>query len=158
MRPLLPFLISFIFGILAASRFHFSYRAVYLSLAASVLAVLFLSLRGIRFNRFAASIPFFFLGALSILPYVRPEFAPGHIKDYVIAASFKDDGDEPSSGSLGMDVEGVVMEALPALGFTRLTVEARLVRGETGSHDTHGRVLLTLSSREDGIRRGDTVR
>ncbi|MBI5809693.1 MAG: ComEC family competence protein, partial [Deltaproteobacteria bacterium] len=158
MRPLLPFLISFISGILAASRFHFSYRAVYLSLAASVLAILFLSLRGIRFNSHAASIPFFFLGALSILPYARPEFAPGHIKDYVTAASFKDDGNEPSSGSLGMDVEGVVLEAIPGNGLTRLTVEARLIRGENGSHGTHGRVLLTLSWREDGIRRGDTVR
>lgn len=155
MRPLVPVLLAFISGIIVEAGSGFSYGTIYSSLAISFIPPIFSFLRGLRFDRYVAALPFFFLGALFILPYIRPELPQNHIKNLIEASSAKDGG----LGPLGIAVEGVVT-APPDLanGRTRLNVEAKRVLKDNLWVDTGGTVLLSVEGEDERFGLGDRVR
>jgi hypothetical protein len=133
MRPLVAPVISFILGMVICERAGPGYGLVSALLILSVIPVLIAIKRALQFRPFLIFPPFFFLGALFILPVASPDIPPEHIVNYV-----------EKQGPLGLRVEGVV-STLPEVrdGHVRLYVDA--VRADTDfqkgpesplSHDT----------------------
>jgi competence protein ComEC len=155
MRPLVPVLLAFISGIIIEAGWGFPYWTVYAALAISFIPPIFFYVRGLRFSRYVAALPFFFLGALFILPYIRPVLPRGHIREFVESSAKS--GQE--LGALGAAVEGVVT-APPdfANGRTRLNIEAKRVLKDNVWMDTGGTVLLSVEGEDERFGLGDRVR
>lgn len=115
MRPLVPLAISFMLGIFVSEKAGLGYVPVAALLVLSVIPVLMAIRRKWPLRTFLVIPPFFFLGALFILPVASPDLPPGHIVNFI----------EEGHGPLGVRVEGVV-SSLPEVrdGQVRLHVDA----------------------------------
>lgn len=119
------------------------------------LIILFLAKR--PFIRFAAALPFFFLGLIFIQPYRQAQTDPSHLVNLMDAASNRLESNPISH--YGADVIGRVYTAPEERHRgARLIVNADKVLINDSWADTYGKVLLTID--EDGLRLlpGDTVR
>ncbi|MDO8426901.1 MAG: ComEC/Rec2 family competence protein, partial [Deltaproteobacteria bacterium] len=154
MRPLVPVLLYFISGIIFVNASGISYAVTYTGLAASFLLALISLLSVKRPNYFLIAPIFFFLGALSILPSVRPSIPPDHIKNFIEEA----DSLSGEFSPLGVGAEGII-ETPPELvkGKTRFRAEAkRLLKGDEWI-GVSGAVSMTVNG-EAKLKRGDYVR
>jgi competence protein ComEC len=180
MRPLVPLVISFILGIVISGRVGFTYGALAALLPLSVVPVLVAMKRGWQLRPLLILPPFFFLGALFILPIERPYIPTDHIVNSIGSGQ----------GPLGSRVEGVVTSEPEVRGeHVRLYVDALRAGwggdpgpadgdseadpGSPTSPDTPdiendrlenrpakavtGRILLTVEGFETGLKRGDRV-
>ena len=104
MHPLLYVLAFFASGILAEERLGPSFNTILLFLTLSLACILLLYIRKTRFSAVVASVPFFFLGMLVILPRIAPEISQGHILSYAKSHALADE----SGMDAWLDMEGVV--------------------------------------------------
>ncbi|MEE9614942.1 MAG: ComEC/Rec2 family competence protein, partial [Thermodesulfobacteriota bacterium] len=150
MRPLVPVALSFMLGIYAGERFAPGYGAVYAGLLVSLILLLAAALKRWSFSHFVNLPPFFLLGALFILPVIRPEIPDNHIKNFIDAT------DNP----LGLRVEGRVHGPPEPRGDsgTRLYVDTEAVLTGDVRLPVTGRVMLTVKGAETGIKRGERVK
>ncbi len=121
----------------------------------SLALVLLLYIRKAGFSAIAASVPFFFLGMLVILPRVNPEIRQGHILNYVRGRALTQD-----SGVDGwLDMEGVVRERPVRAGErTRFLIELEKAYGHDSSDEVNGRLLATVPGAPLDVGKGNRVR
>ncbi|MBI5826322.1 MAG: DNA internalization-related competence protein ComEC/Rec2 [Deltaproteobacteria bacterium] len=159
MRPLVPVFLAFAAGIVFSYRLGLSREAAYLILAASSIPIILSIIKGRRFDWFISAPLFFFIGALFIMPYIRPELPANHIRNFVSEARSHRDAKDGAL-KLGLDVEGVVLRDLEYAGErVRLHIGSRRIFHEGEWRDTSGTVLLTVQGHPGvRIRTGDSVR
>lgn len=160
MRPLVPVLLAFAAGIITSGRLDLSNETYYLFIAVSFLVILLAHLRGFKFTYLLIAPPFFFLGAVFILPYVKPALPPDHISNYIKRTELLEAAPVrlPKAASY-MDIEGEVINTSYAAGErTRLSVEAKGIYNDGLMHETNGTVLLALEGAGRGLKAGDRVR
>ncbi len=152
MRPLVPVLLSFIFGVVFTFDPGLSYQAAYAGLAGSFLLA-FISLFLKKYNHLLMAPLFFFLGALITLPSVKPHIPPDHLMNLI------DSGRAQSEfSSLGTAIEGLIASSPESVkGNTRMRVEAKRLHKDGGWRSASGLILLTVKG-EAGLKRGDYVR
>ncbi len=159
MRPLVPVLLAFLSGIIIGARFGFSYETIYICLVISFIPLVFSYVKNPKFNYYVAALPFFFLGSLFIIPYIRPELPPGHIRNFIEDHSGKTIELPGEFGSLGRAVEGVVLYPPDFVNDrTRLYIDAKRILKDNEWRNTGGTVLLTIEGQEERFGRGDRVR
>ncbi|MBI5491952.1 MAG: DNA internalization-related competence protein ComEC/Rec2 [Deltaproteobacteria bacterium] len=152
MRPLVPVLLSFIFGVVFTFDPGLSYQAAYAGLAGSFL-LSFISLFLKRNGHLLMAPLFFFLGALITLPSARPSIPPDHLMNLI--GSGRAQGE---FSSLGTAIEGVIASSPESVkGNTRMRVEAKRLHKDGGWRGASGLILLTVKG-EAGLKRGDYVR
>lgn len=159
MRPLVPVFLAFAAGIVFSSRLGLSREAAYILLAASSIPIALSIIKGRRFDWFISAPPFFFIGALFIMPYIRPELPANHIRNFVSEARSRRDAKD-GAWRLGLDVEGVVLRDPEYAGErVRLHIGARRIFHDGEWRDASGIALLTVQGRSGvKIRTGDGVR
>ncbi|MBI5238097.1 MAG: DNA internalization-related competence protein ComEC/Rec2 [Deltaproteobacteria bacterium] len=155
MHPLLYVLAFFASGILAEERLGASSNTILLFLSLSLALILFLYIRKTRFSAVVASVPFFFLGMLVILPHINPEIGQGHILSYAQSHALTQD--------LGMDgwldIEGVVYGRAEKSGErTRFLIEVEKVYGHDSSDEVNGRLLTIVPQAPSDMGKGDRIR
>lgn len=155
MHPLLYVLAFFASGILAGERLSPSFNTVLLFLSLSLALNLLLYIRKARFSAVAASVPFFFLGILIILPHVNLEISQGHILSYAQNRALTQD--------LGMDawldMEGVVHgRPEKSGGRTRFLIEVEKVYQHDSADEVNGRLLASVPQAPSAVGKGDRVR
>src|SRR3989338_7242556 len=94
MRPLLPLLIAFSAGIAASVSLGLPYPAAYALIAASLILIFSAYILGLRFTPLLSAPAFFFLGVLSITPYLRPELPHGHVKNLIEKGARREESKE----------------------------------------------------------------
>lgn len=149
MRPLVPVLLSFAAGIIAAKYIFLSYQLIFVLLALSLLPAISLFLVRQRFNALVITVPFFMLGALFITPHLNPELPSNHIKNIIREIPFEN--------SIGTGIEGFVTGS-PEAGSkrTRICIEARRINYNGQWKDVEGKVLLSIYGNTDAGR-GDYI-
>lgn len=155
MHPLLYVLAFFSSGILAGERWNPSFNTVLLFLSLSLAIVLLLYTRKARFSAVVASVPFFFLGMLVILPHINPEIGQGHILSYAQSHALIQD----SGMDAWLDIEGVVYERPEKSGErTRFLIEVEQVYAHDFADEVNGRLLASVPQAPSAIGKGDRVR
>ncbi|MBI5468684.1 MAG: DNA internalization-related competence protein ComEC/Rec2 [Deltaproteobacteria bacterium] len=143
MHPLVPLLAAFISGAVFSGLTGIGRGAVLFLTICTLLPVVVFSIKKRPFNRALAVPPFFFIGALFVIPYLRPEFPADHIVNFVRGGAA---GDQGSEARLQTTVEGTVTKEAEFTGErTRLGVEARRILFEGVWRETTGTVLLTVN-------------
>ncbi len=155
MHPLLYVLAFFSSGILAGERLGPSFNAILLFLSLSLALNLFLYIRKTRFSAVVASVPFFFLGMLVILPHVNPEISQGHILSYAQRHALSQD----SGMDAWLDIEGVVYERPEKSSErTRFFIEVEKVYQPDSADEVNGRLLASVPQAPSAVGKGDRVR
>ncbi|MEK7773618.1 MAG: DNA internalization-related competence protein ComEC/Rec2 [Deltaproteobacteria bacterium] len=159
MRPLVPVFLAFAAGIVFSYRLGLSREAAYLLLAISSIPITLSLVKRRRFDWFTAVPPFFFIGALFIMPYIRPDLPADHIRNFVSDAK-SHAGVKDGSSKLGFDVEGVVLSDPEYAGErVKLYIDSRRIFYEGEWRDASGTVFLTVQGRPgEAVRTGDRVR
>ncbi len=144
--PLVAITVAFILGMVTSRILKPSYTLVCVLILLYIPLLLPVSAR--RPSRVFWFIPvFFFAGALSILPVLKPSFPDNHISRLI-----KEDR------SIPLKMEGYIA-TYPETRAERMrfVVDVRKVFVDEVWRDVEGRILVTLDGREK-IRRGDLVR
>ena len=146
MRPLVPLLIAFIGGILSASATGSPPgRGLVIILFLASLAPLAIFRRR---GRLLATLPFFFLGALFILPVLSPSESERQTRDIVSA----------TPGRLLTTIDGVVSGGPEKKGgVSHIYLDIKGLSGPSGRREVRGGVRLTVKGEAGGIRKGDTL-
>lgn len=155
MHPLLYVLAFFASGVFAGERLSPSFNAVLLFVSLSLAIVLLLYVRKARFSAVAASVPFFFLGIIIILPHVNPEISQGHILSYAKSHTLSQD----SGMDAWLDMEGVVYERPEKAGErSRFPIEVEKVYQHGFADEVNGRLLASVPQAPPAVGKGDRVR
>lgn len=161
MRPLLPLLIAFSAGVASSRFFGANYPLLFAFISASSILILSFYLLGLRFRAVAVAPVFFFLGALFMTPYLKPEIPQWHIKNFIRDEIKEDEGGKPGKALFRgyTDAAGTVAENPEYRGErTRLVVKANKILSGGEWRGTEGLILLSVEGRVEWVRRGDTVR
>jgi competence protein ComEC len=155
MHPLVPLLAAFVSGAVFSGLTGIGRGAVLFLTACTLLPVLVLSIKKRPFKQAFIVPPFFFIGALFVIPYLRPEFPEDHIVKFVRGAA---PGVQGSDERLQATVEGTVADGSEFTGErTRLRVEAKRILSGGTWRETSGAILLTVNGRAP-FDAGDYIR
>ncbi len=150
MRPLALTAISIIAGILASDGLGWSYGLVIPGIIISLFIISIAYISGEEFKVIAAGPAFFFIGALFIIPWSRPELPNGHILNRV-------QSEAPELSRTGSVIEGRVLDAESTGRRTRALLETEAVQGKNGWEPASGLVQVTINGRIDLIP-GERIR
>lgn len=155
MHPLVPLVAAFVTGAVFSGLCGMGRGALVLLAVCSLAPAAVLYLRERPFNPAFAVPPFFFIGALFVIPYLRPEFPPDHIINFVRSAPA---GGEREEERLMATVEGTVSGEPEFTGKrTRLRVEAERILSEGAWREVSGTIQLAVNGRA-AFDTGDRVR
>lgn len=154
MHPLVPLVAAFVTGAVFSGLYVIGRGALVFLTVCSLAPVALLYLMKRPFNRALAALPFFFIGALFVIPYLRPEFPPDHIVNFV--------RDNAAAGGeeerLTATVEGTVEDEPEFAGKrTRLRVEAERILSGEAWQKASGAIQLAVNG-QAAFDRGDRVR
>jgi len=152
MRPLVAVVISFLAGIIFARETGLSYRSAAAAFVAFFILIFLDMFRGRRFTRRLTLPLYFLLGAIFILPHVRPVHPPFHITRLM--------GAEEAANPAGMgdDVEGTVVGSERRGAGVRLRVRTERINLKRGWTRTIGDVLLSVRAGKRRFVPGERVR
>ncbi|MBI5587809.1 MAG: DNA internalization-related competence protein ComEC/Rec2 [Deltaproteobacteria bacterium] len=155
MHPLLPLLVAFLSGAVFSGLTVITRSTALLLAACSFAPLLLFYAKKRPFSPALIVPPFFFIGALFVIPYIRPEFPEEHIIHF---ARDSRSGEESPRSRSGTMAEGIVLEMPEFTGErTRLQVEAKRIEAGGVWRGTSGKVLLTVNGKAD-FDAGDRVR
>lgn len=150
MRPLVLAAISIISGITVSEALGWSYGLVIPGIILSIFLISIAYFSGEGFKGLAAAPAFFFIGALIIIPYSRPELPDNHIL-------YRVQNGAPDASRTGHVVEGRVLGAESAGKRTRVSLDVEAYRGEKSWEASSGLVQLSINGRID-LMPGDRIR
>lgn len=154
MHPLVPLIAAFVSGAVFSGLTGIGRGAVLFLTICTLLPVVVFSIKKRPFNRAFVVPPFFFIGALFVIPYLRPEFPADHIVKFVRGAPGVQGGEARPQTT----VEGTVTKEAEFTGErTRLGVEAERILFDGVWRETTGTVLLTVNGRAP-FGAGDYIR
>ncbi|HXI10192.1 MAG TPA: DNA internalization-related competence protein ComEC/Rec2 [Thermodesulfobacteriota bacterium] len=155
MHPLVPLLAAFVTGAVFSGLYDMGRGTLLVLVSCSLLPIIVSRIRKRPFSRIHAAAPFFFIGALFVIPYLRPEFPAGHIVNFVRHEGRRE---LPGGTFLPATLEGRVVNDPEFTGQrTRLAIEAeRILSGGVWKH-TSGTVQLAVNGRA-GLEAGDRIR
>lgn len=143
-RPLLLPLLSIVAGVASAASFSL-YVPAGLAVVLLILAVPALISRSRIPFSIILSLLFLVWGNLSVEPYLRPQFPPGHISGFA--------GDDP------VVIEGIVTERpQPTDGGCRMQIAAEKLCRRDGYTPVTGKLLLYIAEGRTRLVTGDRVR
>ena len=151
MRPLPPLVISFVLGLVFSREAVPGYGTALTLILVSTVPLLVAVLRRSRPEPLVACPLFFALGALFILPVVRPQIPPNHVMNLISSNGDARPAPVRMEGTLYRPPEG-------RRHTTRLYVEARGIFRDGAWMEATGRILLYVDGPVEGLGSGDTVR
>lgn len=153
MRPLLPVIAYFISGIAASVYLSPSIETLFILVFISIAFVLGLHLVKARFNALAGASAFFFLGALFITPYVKPDLTKDHVKNLI-------ETDAPGHGASELSRIEAVIDSGPDFSAdgVRFRAEAKRFHANGAWKDASGCLELNIKDATTRLEKGDHVR
>ena len=150
MRPLELAAISIISGITVSDALGWSYGLVVPGIILSLFLISIAYLSGEGFKGLASGPAFFFIGALFVIPWSRPDLPNDHILYRVRIGA-------PEASMTGSLIEGRILEAESSGRRTRVLLETGAFHGEDGWEAASGLVQLSING-SMGLMPGERIR